>query len=83
MPGDVFAKLRRSACDGRGNHLCEPLLQAWAQGCAVASAELVEDSYDPRSDTAAFRVNVLYSVKAEAAPLPDLQPQLLDRGRAA
>ena len=66
---EAFAEVRAMAVATR---LCEPLLQAWAQGCAVASAELVEESYEQSTQTAEFMVNVVFTLKPEAAPLPDL-----------
>lgn len=73
LPGEMyreaFAEVRAMAAATR---MCEPLLQAWAQGCAVHSADLVEDSYDPATATAAFLVNVVFSLKTDAVPLPDL-----------
>lgn len=73
LPGEVyhqaFAEVRAMAVATR---VCEPLLQVWAQGCAVASAELVEDSYDPVTVSASFLVNVVFSLKTDAVPLPDL-----------
>ncbi len=66
---EAFAEVRAMAIATR---LCEPLLQAWAQGCAVTSAELVDESYERVTQTAEFLVNVVYTLKPEAKPLPDL-----------
>jgi hypothetical protein len=65
----AFAEIRSKAVAAR---LCEPLLQAWAQGCAVHATELVDESYDPATVTAEFEVQIVFSLKPDPAPLPDL-----------
>ena len=73
LPGapyvEAFAEVRAGVV---GNFICAPMVAAWAQGCAVSAAELVDGSYDPQSQTAEFRLGVVYTMKAEAVPLPDL-----------
>jgi hypothetical protein len=65
----AFAEIRSKAVAAR---LCEPLLQAWAQGCAVHATDLVDDTYDPATVTAEFEVQIVFSLKPDPLPLPDL-----------
>jgi|GEM_PF-955084 len=73
LPGapyvEAFAEVRAGVM---GNFICAPMVAAWAQGCAVSAAELVDDSYDAKTQSAAFRVRVVFTMKAEPTPLPDL-----------
>ena len=73
LPGEVyreaFAEVRAMAA---ATNVCAPLLQSWAQGCAVHSAALVDESYDPATQSAEFVVDVVFTLKPEAKPMPDL-----------
>jgi hypothetical protein len=73
LPGapyvEAFAEVRAA---GAGAMICGPMVAAWAQGCVVSRAELVDGTYDPQTQTAEFRVGAVFTIKAEAEPLPDL-----------
>lgn len=73
LPAPVFhAALAETRALAVAARLCEPLLNAWAEGCAIASAELAKDSYDPATQTAYFDVTLAYTLKPDPVPLPDL-----------
>lgn len=78
LPAEIyrtaFAAVRANAAATR---LCAPLLQAWAEGCAVHSAKVLEDTYDPASESAVFAVAIAFSLKPDAQPLPDLAARSL------
>ncbi len=52
--------------------LCPVLLGLIAQDCAVHAARVVEGSVDPVRGTARFRIDLAYSLKTDAAEVPDL-----------
>ncbi|MGB4826748.1 MAG: hypothetical protein WBP18_05645, partial [Paracoccaceae bacterium] len=66
---EAFAEVRASAV---AKDLCVPLLNGLAEQCALASAQMDDDSYDPATETAVFRLVLVYTLKPGADPLPDL-----------
>lgn len=84
LPAPVY---REAFAEVRANMLavplCAPLIEMMAQGCAVTEVALVQDSYDPATDTAEFRVRLAFTLKPEAQPLPDLATRVLKRDSLA
>jgi hypothetical protein len=66
---EAFAEVR-AAVAAAG--VCDSLQAAWVRDCALVSADLQDGSYDPESQTATFRVELAFTLKAGAEPLPDL-----------
>lgn len=57
--------------------LCGVLTASIAQDCAVNAARVVEDSVDPASGTAMFRLELVYRLKDPGTDLPDLAAHVL------
>ena len=57
--------------------LCTVLTQSVAQDCAVNAARVVEDSVDPATGTAQFRLELVYRLKDPGTDLPDLAAHVL------
>lgn len=57
--------------------LCAVLTQTVAQDCAVNAARVVEDSVDPATGTAMFRLELVYRLKEADGDLPDLAAHVL------
>lgn len=71
---EVLADIRApKAADG----LCKVLVARVAQDCAILSARVVPDSVDALRGTAAFRIELVYRLRPEAADLPDLAANVL------
>lgn len=73
----AFAAIRAPAF---ARDLCQPLVASFAEGCTLLSAELVDNSYDPVTQSAAFRLHLLFTVETGAVPLPDLGAHVLRDG---
>ncbi|WP_333815070.1 hypothetical protein [Tabrizicola sp.] len=59
--------------------LCQILLDAIAQDCAVNAARVVEGSVDPVAGIAMFRLELVFRLKEDGAKLPDLATRVLHR----
>jgi hypothetical protein len=74
----VFADIRATLL---ARDLCQPMLDAWASGCALAHARA--DGYDPATGTAAFHLTLAFAQKPGPLPLPDLSSHALHTGHPA
>lgn len=70
----AFAAIRAPAL---AEDLCQPLIDTFAEGCALGEATMKDNSYDPGTESAEFLVTLLFTVKSGAAPLPDLGSHVL------
>ena len=70
----AFAAIRAQAL---ADPLCRTLTDSLAARCALIRADLVPDSLDPAAGTATFRLALAFSLKPDAAPLPDLGQSVL------
>lgn len=61
--------------------LCKVLTDSVAADCAVNAARVEEGSVDPIQGTARFRLELVYRLKPEAEPLPDLGAHVLNTNR--
>lgn len=61
--------------------LCKVLTDSIAADCAVQSARAEENSVDPVQGTASFRLQLVFRLKPEAEPLPDLGAHVLTQDR--
>lgn len=80
LPADpyrqAFAEVRAA---GAAAGFCEIMQAAWAKECRVTSADLQKESYDPATMTAMFRVEIAFTLKPAAEPLPDLGTRALSQ----
>ena len=71
---EVLADIRAPKVAGG---FCAVLLDTIAADCAVNAARVVPGSVDRAAGTAQFRTELVYRLKPEAAPLPDLGSSVL------
>jgi hypothetical protein len=84
-PGEVLpaAVFHEALADVRApalaDGLCAPLLDGFANGCALHAARLVDGSYDPETVSARFQIELVFTLKPEVQPMPDPAAHVLQR----
>lgn len=58
--------------------LCAPILETLAGDCAPTEVSLIDDSYDPAGASVGFTAVLVFRLKPESGPLPDLASHVLE-----